>query len=242
MKDDHPAYPRARLIGSGLFRASEWRQITIMLILSTLTLFAVGSLFRSNQALATTLLTTIGMHVAGARAPAILFCLSRGLSPAATLFFNFYIEIIIVVLCYYSFVLIIREGIESKFLHLAARRAEAAAQEHRNTLKRFELVGLFFLVMAPFPMTGPVTGAIVGYLLNLRPWATFAIVLSGTFAALALYTALGQAVLQSIIDFQSHYSYEVSIVIFVLIAAFTIFHIRSITRWVQNTVDDYDKT
>jgi uncharacterized membrane protein len=239
MNDSEPD-PTSPTPLSGLFKASEWRQITVMLGFSTLTLFAVGAMFTHDEKLATTLLSSIGMHVAGARAPAILFCLSRGLSPVVTLFFNFYIEVLIVILCYYSFVLIIREGIESKFLHLAARRAEAAAQEHRNNLKRFELAGLFFLVMAPFPMTGPVTGAIVGYLLNLRPWATFTIVLSGTFVALAIYVTLGQALLKSVIDFQAQYSHEVTLIISFLIAAFTIFHVRSIARWVQSAVEDLD--
>ncbi|MFH2202636.1 MAG: small multi-drug export protein [Elusimicrobiota bacterium] len=228
-------------VETGLFKASEWRQITFMLVLSTMTLFAIGAMFRFDERLAITLLSSIGMHLAGARAPAILFGLSRGLSPVVTLFFNFYIEVLIVVLCYYSFVLIIREGIESKFMHLAAKRAETAAQEHRNAIKRFELAGLFFLVMAPFPMTGPITGAIVGYLLNLRPWATFAIVLSGTFVALFAYVVLGKVALQAIIAFQSRYAYEVALVIMFVIAVFTIVHVRSIARWVQSAIDDYEK-
>lgn len=207
-----------------------------MLLLSTLTLFGVGVLFRHNEHLATTLLSSIGLHAAGGRAPAILFCLARGLSPMVTLLINFYIEIVVVVLCYYVFLLAIREGIETKFLGLAAKRAESAAQKYRPALKRYGLIGLFFFVMAPFPMTGPVTGAVVGYLLNLRPWITFSVVLSGTLSALGIYVLLGQAVLTRLIAFQNEYQGGATTLFIVLIAGFTIFHVRSIAGWVRHPV------
>lgn len=221
-----------------LFRALERRQIVAILALSTATLFAVCILLVYDPALGTILLSSIGLHAVGARAPAILYGLVSGLSPMTTLFFNFYIEVLIVILCYYSFVLIVREGIETKFLHLAAKRAELAAQKHRAAIKRYELVGLFFFVMAPFAMTGPVTGAIVGYLLNLRPWVTFAVVLSGTFCALAGYVMLGQTVLTYLISLQQEYQDIVTLVIAFLIAAFTIYHVRSIVGWVNESLED----
>ena len=222
------------------FEATEWRNIIVTLVLATLTLFGIGFLFLRNQHLATTLLSSIGLHAAGARAPAVLLCLARGMSASATLFFNFYVEIIIVFLCYYTFVLVVREGLESKFLHLAAKQAESAAQAHKNWIKKYEDFGLFILVVAPLPMTGPVTGAIVGYLLNLRPWVTFSLVFAGTFAANAVYIILGQAVLQQMIAFQQEYREIATITIAVIIAAFTIFHVRTIANWVEENVSDQE--
>ncbi|MFH1725726.1 MAG: small multi-drug export protein [Elusimicrobiota bacterium] len=234
--------PRAGATGKPtagpLLETAEWRQIVAALTLATLTLFGVGILFRYNAHVATTLLSSIGLHAAGARAPAVLFCLARGLPPIATLLFNFCVEIIIVVLCYYVFVLAIREGIETRFLKLAAKRAEATAQKHCGRLKRYERVGLFFFVMAPFAMTGPVTGAFAGYLLNLKPWVTFSIVFSGTFCALSAYVLLGQSVLTRVIALQNEYQGVVSILIAILIAGFTIYHVRSIAGWVKRSVND----
>ena len=221
-----------------LFAAAEWRIICAVLVLATVTLFALGLIELKDQPLAFKLLTIIGLHVVGARAPAILFCLAHGMSPAATLFLNFYIEVLLVVLVYYTFILIVRECIESKILRLAARQAESAAQRHVTRLKRFEQVGLFLLVMAPLPMTGPVTGAIVGYLLNLRPSRTLPIVLAGTFCALAVYVSLGQAILTRLIAFQQQYQHAAAISIAVAIAAFTVFHIRGVYGWVKSLTDD----
>lgn len=220
------------------FEVNEWRGVLVALVLATVTLFAVGVLFQRDPRDATTLLSAIGMHAAGARAPAVLFCLARGLGPAWTLLFNFYVEVLIVLIVYYGFVLVVREGLEAKILHLTARQAEAAAQRHKTFLKRFELFGLFLLVAAPLPMTGPVTGALIGYLLNLRPWVTFSVVFSGTFLALACYVAVGQAVLSRLIEAQKEYQDAATLVIAVLIAAFTIYHVRTIRRWVEGTVSE----
>jgi uncharacterized membrane protein len=221
-----------------IFKASEWRQILTTLILTTVTLFVIAVLFGRDPQLATTLLSSIGLHLAGARAPAVLYCLGHGLSPTVTLLFNFYIEVVIVVLVYYAFILFVREGIESKLLHLAAKQAEESAQTHRDFLKRFERFGLFLLVIAPLPMTGPVTGALVGYLLNLKPWMTFLIVLSGTFVANSVYVVLGHAVLTQIITMQAEYEGIATIIIGIVIAGFTIFHVRSIANWVKDSVSD----
>lgn len=218
------------------FDSSEWRNIIVTLILATLTLFVVAALFLRNERLATTLLSTIGMHAAGARAPAILFCLARGIAALPTLLFNLYVEIIIVILSYYTFILVVREGLESKFLHLAAKQAEAAAQAHKNWIKKYEDIGLFLLVVAPLPMTGPVTGAIVGYLLNITPRVTFSLVFAGSLVANAGYVILGKAVLSRMIAFQREYQDEATIAIAVVIAAFTIFHVRTIANFVEESV------
>ncbi len=223
-----------------LFAAAEWRIICSVLVLATITLFALALIELRNERLAFRLLSIIGLHAVGARAPAILFCLAHGMDPAVTLFLNFYIEVLIVVLVYYTFVLVVREYVENKFLHLAAKQAEAAAQQHITRLKKYELAGLFLLVMAPLPMTGPVTGAIVGYLLNLRPWRTFLIVLSGTFCALSAYVFLGQVILRRLIVFQQEYWNVAAVAITVIIGAFTIFHVRSIYSWVKSLSDPED--
>lgn len=50
--------------------------------------------------------------------------------------------------------------------------------------------GLFVFVFAPFWMTGPVVGAIIGFLIGLRPWVNLAVVLVATYIALGLWALL----------------------------------------------------
>jgi hypothetical protein len=65
----------------------------------------------------------------------------------------------------------------------AALERELAALKSR----RFGVAGLFVFVFMPFWMTGPVVGAVIGYLLGLPTRTTLAVVLAGTYAAVAVY-------------------------------------------------------
>lgn len=220
-----------------LFIPQEWRAITLALAASTLTLFTVAVIDVQDPHLGATLMSSIGLHAVGARAPAILVCLARGMSGPWSLFFNFYIEVIITVLSFYTFVLIVREGVEYRILHLAAQQAEAAAQTRKSWVKRYELVGMFFLVMAPLPLTGPVTGAILGYLLNLPPWRIFTVVLSGSLAMQAIYVLMGKALLNSVIAFQKAHQAEALALLGLVIALVTVTHIRGVVKLVRDMID-----
>jgi hypothetical protein len=45
-------------------------------------------------------------------------------------------------------------------------------------------------VFLPFWMTGPVVGAIIGFLIGLRPWVNVVIVLISTYVAIGIWALL----------------------------------------------------
>jgi hypothetical protein len=45
-------------------------------------------------------------------------------------------------------------------------------------------------VLVPFWMTGPVVGAIIGFLIGLRPWVNLVVVLVSTYAAIGVWGLL----------------------------------------------------
>jgi hypothetical protein len=57
-------------------------------------------------------------------------------------------------------------------------------------VRRFGIGGLFFFVFVPFWMTGPVVGAIIGFLIGLRPWVTVTVVLVSTYIAIGIWALL----------------------------------------------------
>ena len=69
-------------------------------------------------------------------------------------------------------------------------RMTAAAQNHRAQIQRYGIVGLFFFVFTPFWMTGPVIGAIIGFLIGLRTTTNLAVVLSATCVAICVWALL----------------------------------------------------
>ena len=55
---------------------------------------------------------------------------------------------------------------------------------------KFGVAGLFVFVFVPFWMTGPVVGAIIGFLIGLRPWVNLAVVLVSTYVAIGVWALL----------------------------------------------------
>ena len=51
---------------------------------------------------------------------------------------------------------------------------------------------MFIFVWIPFWMTGPVVGAIIGFLIGLRSWVNLTVVLSGTCLAILAWALLIQ--------------------------------------------------
>ncbi|MFO7964502.1 MAG: small multi-drug export protein [Desulfobacterales bacterium] len=145
-----------------------------------------------------TLFSTAAIHVMGGRALGIATCLSADIPTFYTIMYNFYLEVVIVLLTYGIVVLFMRNIVQPKLFCSAVRQAELAAQDQKTRIKRFGAVGLFFFVMFPFFMTGPVIGAIIGYLLNYRAVSNFMIVFSGTLTSIVIYALVGNKVLEVI--------------------------------------------
>ena len=77
-----------------------------------------------------------------------------------------------------------------------------AAENHRETIRRYGMVGLFIFVWSPFWMTGPIVGCAIGFLLDLRPWFNLTAVLLGTYLAITCWAIF----LREIIDLVAGYS------------------------------------
>jgi uncharacterized membrane protein len=66
-----------------------------------------------------------------------------------------------------------------------ADRLHGSAEHYRGRIHRYGVIGLFLFVLFPFWMTGPIVGAIIGYLMGLRHRVTLSVVIAGTFFATA---------------------------------------------------------
>lgn len=70
---------------------------------------------------------------------------------------------------------------------------QKAAERHRPIITKLGIPGLFLFVFAPFWMTGPIVGCIIGYLLGLRHWVNLTVVILGTcFATVAWNMLMGK--------------------------------------------------
>ena len=229
----------AYLIGERL-NMIEVKILLIGLVLMALTGIYFLYLLFTDFGLYKVLSSTAIIHIMGGRALGIVTCLSADISLFYTILYNFHLEVIIVLIAYGIVVLVMRNIIQPKLFKSAVRQAELTAQSQKTKIKRYGSIGLFLFVMFPFFMTGPVIGAIIGYLLNYRVVTNFLIVFSGTLTSILIYTFIGNNLIAFInqyipIDVLQKWG---GIIIAVLIVFFLIYHLKTVKTFLYSDNND----
>ena len=221
------------------FDLAEVKILLIGLILSFLTCLYLLYLLFTNFGLYKILSSTAIVHIMGGRALGIAACLSADISIFYTILYNFFLEIVIVLVAYGMVVLIMRNIIQQKLFRSAARQAELAAQDQKTNIKKYGAIGLFLFVMLPFFMTGPVIGSIIGYLLNYKAINNFLIVFSGTLSSILIYALIGNNILKHInqyvqVDLVKKWA---AIIVGILIVLFLIYHLKTVKAYLDEEID-----
>jgi uncharacterized membrane protein len=219
--------------------------IEVKILLSGLALTALTGicflyLLFTDPGLYKVLSSTAITHIMGGRALGIVTCLSGGISLFYTILYNFFLEVVIVLIAYGIVVLVMRNIIQPKLFDSAVRQAELTAQRQKTKIKKYGSIGLFLFVMFPFFMTGPVIGAIIGYLLNYRAINNFLIIFSGTLTSIMIYALIGNKIINFInqyihIDMLKKWG---GIIIAVLIVVFLIYHLKTVKAFLYYGDDD----
>ncbi len=163
------------------------------------------------------------VHTFGGRAAGVGLCLIDGLNPFVTIFYNLYLEVLIVGWTYSLFVLSINKYIKFRSFKYYACRLERKARKHKDKIANYGWSGIFLFVMLPLPATGPVTGSIVGYLLQLRVWYNLSATFLGTFAAIVIWFVFFDALEQNL--------HIIRLVFAAIIAIAAISYISTINNW-----------
>ncbi len=122
-------------------------------------------------------------HLFFGRAAGLSVGFALGMSPVTVVLLNFTIELIMVLVIYPLFVLSWNQLLNIGKFKAWMENTRANAQKYHDKIERYGMVGLFVFVWFPFWMTGPVIGAIIGFLMGLRHRVTITIVLGGTLLA-----------------------------------------------------------
>lgn len=107
-------------------------------------------------------------------------------------FFNFFIESIMVIILYPLFVFSWNklDFVSYPPLNRYLERSKKNAHKYQPLIQRYGVIGLILFVLTPFAMTGPVVGSFVGFLIGFRHRVTLAVVLSSTFIAIIIWIYL----------------------------------------------------
>ncbi len=103
-------------------------------------------------------------------------------------FMNMMIEYIMVMLIYPLFVLSWNKSLHISFLRHFFISVKKQRIKYKDFFQKYGKYGLFLFVWFPFWMTGPIVGAIIGFLIGIKHYTTMFIVLSGTSLAIVIWT------------------------------------------------------
>ena len=123
-------------------------------------------------------------HSFGGRAAGVGLCLMAGLPTLWNIAYNFYLEVLIVCFTYSLFVLSINHRIQFPWAISMTRNLMDKARKHKGKIEKYGWIGLYLFVMIPLPVTGPVVGSIIGYMLRMSILRNMSAVLLGTLTAI----------------------------------------------------------
>ncbi len=170
-----------------LYNSQEWHILFASIMMTLLFIGVIGYYLITDPLLTKTLVLVSIAHTLGGRAAGVSLCLMDGLNPLVTIFYNLFLEVLIVCWVYSLFALSINNYLKFRGLKYYARRLERKARKHKEKISNYGWPGVFFFVMLPLPATGPVIGSIIGYLLKLRVWHNFSAAFSGTLIAILVW-------------------------------------------------------
>jgi uncharacterized membrane protein len=191
--------PRARLLPApdGTAPASaQWRQL---LATTESRILAIGLGLVAAIALAlgvglvvapvTTLHygAMIGLNLVIGWGGGVSYGIASGLGRVEVVLCNLLADSAQVLVAYPLFVLGWQELIDVPRLAPMLKRLRAAAESGHARVHRLGIIGLFVFVLVPFWMTGPLVGAVIGFLLGLHPIVNVVVVLSASGVAIAVY-------------------------------------------------------
>ena len=140
-----------------------------------------------NFSIAKVLVLVLLAHLVGSRAGGIGLCILNGFSPVTTIAYNFFIETLIVCFTYSGFVLSTTNYLKVEWIKRFMDRLAEKALEKKDKIKRWGWIGIFSFVMAPLPVTGPVIGSIIGYMLKMKLFSNFTATALGTLTATVVW-------------------------------------------------------
>ena len=170
-----------------LVRTEEGRVFLAFIGLALLTVGIFLFFLKTDPPFARTLVLALAANSTGGRAAGVVICISS-FGFWGTVLYNTLMEVLNVCLMYSLFVLSFNRYLDVKWFKRMSANLEVAAHKYEKKISVYGWVGLFFFVMIPLPVTGPVVGSIIGYFLRMRIWKNFSAVLSGSILSVIIWT------------------------------------------------------
>jgi len=178
----------------------------------------ISTYFISVEDANSLLIITVTNFIFG-RAAGISYGLSVDFSEALIIVINIVIELITVMIIYPLFVYSWKRSLKISALHNFFSKVKALRLKYSDFFEKYGKYGLFVFVWFPFWMTGPVVGAIIGFLIGLKHYHTMFIVSFGTSLAIVVWTYFLKEIML-LLTHISEYAPYILLALFIAIAVF----------------------
>lgn len=215
-----------------LLNSIEFKLLIAGVFLSVLLMVCIGYYAITDFRTAETLLLVFGAHTFGGRAAGVGLCIYNGMGALPAIVYNFYIEVLIVCFTYAGFVLSTKSYLRVGWIMTLITQLNEKAFEHKDKIKPYGWIGIFFFVMAPLPVTGPVVGSIIGYMLRLSLVRNLSATFLGTLTAIIVWFYC--------FDFLEHRFHIIQYVFVVIAVAILIPHLKKIKKFIVTKKNEMD--
>jgi len=200
------------------FISKQEGQILIFGLFSLLAYLAgiISTYFISVDDANNLLIMTITNFIFG-RAAGISYGLSATFSEELIILINIIIELITVMIIYPLFVFSWKKSLTIKGLQDFFSKVKELRLKYSDFFEKYGKYGLFIFVWFPFWMTGPVVGAIIGFLIGIKHYHTMFIVGVGTSLAIVVWTYFLKEIML-LLNQVSSYAPYILLAIFIIIA------------------------
>ncbi|RXJ88212.1 small multi-drug export protein [Arcobacter sp. CECT 8985] len=166
-------------------------QVGSILILCLLLIFILISTilltYTFDAKLANKITSLVFSNIFLGRVPSLSLGYTYNLSHFIVITTNIITELILVTLLYPLFVFSFKGILKIKLLDDFFSKIKQKKKQNQAKFEKYGKIGLFIFVFIPFWMTGPIVGAIIGYLIGLKHYTTMFIVFIATCLAIILW-------------------------------------------------------
>jgi len=212
-----------------LLRSSEVRILAVGLFLALLTAAALGIGWLVNPELAARFTAMTGLNLTVGRAAGMSFGYASGLHHLPVITSSVLVETIQVLVIYPLFVLSWKSLVDERRMQRLLVGVRRSAEASQSRVARYGMIGLFAFVFLPFWMTGPVVGSVIGFLIGLKARHNLPIVLSATYAAVAIWAVFFERMTEWLAAYGRYAAFCL-----VLVVAVAALALRVVWAWKQN--------
>lgn len=198
----------------------EGRVLLIGISMAVFLMFLIFYFLIIEPERAKTITLVFFAHAFGGRAAGVGLCLMSGMGYVWNVIYNFFLEILIVCFTYSLFVFSLTHHIKFKWAISFTKNLMSKASKNKDKIEKYGWIGLFLFVMVPLPVTGPVIGSIIGYLLKMNIWRNLSAVFLGTLSAIITWVVC--------FEFLEQHLHMIQYFLVGIIAIVVFFHIKTI--------------